>query len=525
MRKYVFLICVALLFALPLGALAEAKLGDTIYGPWSEWTEQLPPNADELDVETEQITRMLTRETYTYRRYKYFHLMEQKWYVTSTDRPGDVEEPGSGHWVERTFEQKRPLIGIVNREKCYEGQWFFEQAQTEELGEQTVQMYRYRTQSKVQCVLEAHDIALARGETHAMKYQVPKGTAPRFVSSDVTIATVDAKGIVTAHEVGDCRIDVMIGERRVESLQLYVGERVAGFSPSAHTIQLVGSDSFLAPVGGVAQTGSTLFAASYIPAELRCFQFVGAAENAFRIRLVSPKVMYVTVREKDGRVGLAERISKKTQIFSVLRLEGGQDLIHLASDPTKFLAINSKGVPVMKPFEGLRSTIRWKLTSEVADEKTPEIWAVPYQRNGTCYVSQDFHARNHKGLDVGSYGKRVPALSVASGVVMQVYAGCEHDYGKPMNADGSVSDPCGSSRSYGNFVRVRHPNGHETLYAHLSRIMVRKGDRVNQGDIIGTTGSSGSSTAVHLHLEVHDSVGNALDPRQFITLPEVDLNP
>ncbi len=55
---------------------------------------------------------------------------------------------------------------------------------------------------------------------------------------------------------------------------------------------------------------------------------------------------------------------------------------------------------------------------------------------------------------------------------------------------------------YGNYIKIRHPNGSYTLYAHLSKNFVKKGDYVKQGQIIGAMGSSGKSTGVHLHFEV-----------------------
>ena len=54
---------------------------------------------------------------------------------------------------------------------------------------------------------------------------------------------------------------------------------------------------------------------------------------------------------------------------------------------------------------------------------------------------------------------------------------------------------------YGNCVVLRHPNGLETLYGHLSKINVRHGQPVKAGDVIGHGGSTGNSTGPHLHFE------------------------
>jgi murein DD-endopeptidase MepM/ murein hydrolase activator NlpD len=62
----------------------------------------------------------------------------------------------------------------------------------------------------------------------------------------------------------------------------------------------------------------------------------------------------------------------------------------------------------------------------------------------------------------------------------------------------------GPFSSFGNYVRIRHANGYETAYAHMSRFArgVRAGTRVRQGQVIGYVGTTGRSTGPHLHYEV-----------------------
>lgn len=71
------------------------------------------------------------------------------------------------------------------------------------------------------------------------------------------------------------------------------------------------------------------------------------------------------------------------------------------------------------------------------------------------------------------------------------------------------------SRTYGNVVVVRHPNGLETLYAHLSARKVKPGDLVEAGEIIGLGGNTGRSTGSHLHFECRYK-GEPLNPNDLI---------
>ena len=69
--------------------------------------------------------------------------------------------------------------------------------------------------------------------------------------------------------------------------------------------------------------------------------------------------------------------------------------------------------------------------------------------------------------------------------------------------------------AFGNLVVIRHDNGLETFYAHLSKRNVEVGDWVNAGDVIGLGGSTGRSTGPHLHFETRHN-GFAFDPQWLI---------
>ncbi len=80
--------------------------------------------------------------------------------------------------------------------------------------------------------------------------------------------------------------------------------------------------------------------------------------------------------------------------------------------------------------------------------------------------------------------------------------------------DGTVADT-GYNAVFGNYVILRHSGGLQSLYAHLDSILVRKGTRVNQGELVGRSGNTGQSTGPHLHFSLFLN-GKAVDPRKYL---------
>lgn len=101
---------------------------------------------------------------------------------------------------------------------------------------------------------------------------------------------------------------------------------------------------------------------------------------------------------------------------------------------------------------------------------------------------------SHMGLDfVGNYGDSVK-----------------------VTADGVV-EFAGVRGGYGNCIIVKHESDFETLYGHLSKILVKEGDRVIAGDHIGLIGSTGRSTGAHLHYEVIRNSAK-VNPEKYLKL-------
>jgi murein DD-endopeptidase MepM/ murein hydrolase activator NlpD len=80
--------------------------------------------------------------------------------------------------------------------------------------------------------------------------------------------------------------------------------------------------------------------------------------------------------------------------------------------------------------------------------------------------------------------------------------------------DGKVTRRQSAKRGFGNNIVIDHGYGYTTIYAHLIRFNVRVGQTIKRGDIIGYVGSSGTSTAPHLHYEVKLH-GKNIDPVNY----------
>jgi murein DD-endopeptidase MepM/ murein hydrolase activator NlpD len=108
-------------------------------------------------------------------------------------------------------------------------------------------------------------------------------------------------------------------------------------------------------------------------------------------------------------------------------------------------------------------------------------------------------------VQVGSAsGEAHPGLDIAVPVGTMVRA-----------AGGATVNQVGDDPEYGLYVLLDHPEEYQTMYGHLSRIIVTDGQTVEAGEVIGLSGNSGRSTAPHLHFEIRQR-GTSLDPRTMV---------
>lgn len=131
----------------------------------------------------------------------------------------------------------------------------------------------------------------------------------------------------------------------------------------------------------------------------------------------------------------------------------------------------------------------------------PTLWPLKNVRGRiTNYFGPSIHPFTrqwylHKGIDL-AYQQGTPIVSTANGKII------EKGY-----------EPNG----FGNYVLIRHKYGFFTKYAHMDKVYVREGENVSQGQVIGTMGNTGLSTAPHLHYEVR--IGSqVVDPERYLNI-------
>lgn len=203
--------------------------------------------------------------------------------------------------------------------------------------------------------------------------------------------------------------------------------------------------------------------------------------------------------------GIRHRVARGETIFSIARRYGLEDrsqaqvivdypFNEFLNDETFELAI---GQQLMIPggVQPRAQTPARQAARQVAI--TPDAGTVTATGNfvwpAAGGISQGYHFY-HRAIDISNRSGG-PILAADSGVV--TVAGWIDNSG------------------YGNRVMIDHGNGYVTLYAHLSTIQVRPGQRVNRGDVLGQMGSTGRSTGVHLHFEIRQG-GALLNPLTFL---------
>ena len=137
-----------------------------------------------------------------------------------------------------------------------------------------------------------------------------------------------------------------------------------------------------------------------------------------------------------------------------------------------------------------------KLSTEQAER---EMWLLPLDNYEFTSAFGVRWGKLHAGIDLHA-PDGTPYKAVHAGKVVQA----------------------GYSGGYGYRIVVQQDNGIETIYAHSRRLLVKEGDTVKAGQVIGLVGNTGASYGTHLHLEIHQN-GTPIDPISYLQAHGVDI--
>ncbi|MBA2628191.1 MAG: M23 family metallopeptidase [Gemmatimonadales bacterium] len=202
------------------------------------------------------------------------------------------------------------------------------------------------------------------------------------------------------------------------------------------------------------------------------------ARSAMRVPSLEQEIRRLEV--ENGKIGqLAAALDSVGRSYDRVRQMVGADIVpDVAAAATDLLV----AAPVLARAPGLRPRFAPGVT-------LPRYW--PLDEYGFItrgLVGDSTPDESHPGLDI----------AITAGSIVRAAGG------------GTVTD-AGENAEYGRYVVVGHPSGYESKYGHLSRVVVSRSETVSAGSVLGLSGSTGRSTAPHLHFEVRHG-GRSIDP-------------
>ena len=211
--------------------------------------------------------------------------------------------------------------------------------------------------------------------------------------------------------------------------------------------------------------------------------FTPIAREAARVPALTRNIERLETDNRRVRE-LAAALDSAEASYARLRQMVGADIVPdrvaltsaLIIAPPVYAALPVGGDPA--PIEGVSLPTRWPL-----DERG-------FITRGQAPGGSD--EEEHPGIDIA-----VPAGSIVRA------------------AGGAVVLQTGAQAEYGNFVLLEHPQGYQSMYGHLSRILAVQGSRVAAGEVIALSGNTGRSSAPHLHFEIRLN-GVSIDPGTLV---------
>ncbi len=559
------------------GFAAFAAVGDVTYGEWSAWTDQPIENQTNLFVEKRQVVRMVRRDAWRYSRYAVSDADGTEYFATEPRSGAEYQETILDTPLETVGERdgQRVYRGEWFNEKALVLDDHPEAVTQYRSREIFLKTCAIKPSALVLMVGEHVELGIEVLDGGA--YSLTSGD-PSVASVDqrgLLSALAPGRARITLiYDGQNATCDVMVIDQRAAVDKGAAALRLAG------TRLTVRYEAGRKDVAGLKLT--TEAEGSKADPETR-FLIAKTDGDTFSMRALCPRIAYLTAPLSDDGTAqpgeakvamLRDILDRKKQIdrlitgkaklagakptaapeegsdgsyaefmdengichrFRAVKTDRGDCILCLQAD-------NSLALSARRAEAGAGLTIeklnlddplqRWTIEKEKRDVAKDAVWRLPISDNSFCQITDDFKTMTrdndvHDGVDFSPTGNE-DVVAVASGRVVRVDDRCTHDFTKTkLNKYGRYIDPCDEKDgiiskygSYGKYVIIEHSDGTRSMYAHLSKIMVRNGQKVKKGQRIGVMGSTGSACGTHLHFEVRVS-GKAVDPRYYLDLPKI----
>lgn len=230
----------------------------------------------------------------------------------------------------------------------------------------------------------------------------------------------------------------------------------------------------------------------------------------------SSQIRYVNEYKKIGDIFRLKRFGEKTNFFDRLLLQTFITLIMIA---VLLLINNINTVLTNSISKSVKEVISWNISFDNAVDTFKNFKTILPNAQKSLGILEQNTAVDFimpvEGVITSPFGDRVhPVFNTT-----KLHSGIDIDaeIGTPIKAatKGTVIN-VGEDEVNGNFVKIE-TGKYEILYAHCHKTMVKKGQKVNQGDIIAEVGDTGIVSGPHLHFEVQEG-GQAIDPAPLLNI-------
>ncbi len=313
--------------------------------------------------------------------------------------------------------------------------------------------------------------------------------------------------------------DIEIQELLIENKRAEIDEKILLYEQHLRALYLSGNDSVASIILGATDFFDLLM-------KIELVKRIANYNNDLIDSLLQTKTEYEAAElELENQVAALEESKEAVEAKRTEQLDLQSEWKGKLSDLQDLLSQSKKAIRALqeqkdaydddrdeldKEAEKLESSIKDIIRKKARAEymgDLPEgtfLWPCP----GHYTITSGYGSRwgtTHRGIDISDgsiHGAEICAAN--SGEVIFVNNSCTHNYGKKKS--------CGCGSGFGNYCIIDHGGGYQTVYGHAEKIIVKEGQHVSTGDVLGYVGSTGDSTGWHLHFETRID-GDRVDPQ------------